>query len=289
MMRKLLFALAFLGLAGPAFAQNYNATPGSGLVFGSKLVTSVNYPQFVFCDPATPANCVGVNASGQMTVLITGTVPLPTGAATAAKQPALGTAGTPSADVISVQGAASMTPLKTDSSATTQPVSAASLPLPTGAASSATQGTTTDTPTTLPASATAATEIALLKAIANAANSPVPLGTTGGWTPKRLSALSTTVTAVKSSAAGQLGMIQCGNTNASQGYVQIFDVATAGGVTLGTTVPNLSIPIAATNTGGYTLSLQGMQFANGIQVAATTTATGSTALGTALDCNAGFN
>lgn len=33
------------------------------------------------------------------------------GAATAAKQPALGTAGTPSADIITVQGAASMTPL----------------------------------------------------------------------------------------------------------------------------------------------------------------------------------
>jgi len=42
---------------------------------------------------------------------ISGTVSLPTGAATVAKQPALGTAGTPSADVITVQGAASMTPL----------------------------------------------------------------------------------------------------------------------------------------------------------------------------------
>lgn len=42
---------------------------------------------------------------------ISGTVSLPTGAATAAKQPALGTAGTPSADVITVQGAVSMTPL----------------------------------------------------------------------------------------------------------------------------------------------------------------------------------
>lgn len=38
-------------------------------------------------------------------------LPLPTGASTAAKQPALGTAGTASADVISVQGIASMTPL----------------------------------------------------------------------------------------------------------------------------------------------------------------------------------
>ena len=42
---------------------------------------------------------------------ISGTVSLPTGAATAAKQPALGTAGTASSDVITVQGITSMTPL----------------------------------------------------------------------------------------------------------------------------------------------------------------------------------
>src|ERR1700730_9175482 len=48
--------------------------------------------------------------------------------ATAAKQPALGTAGAASADVITVQGVASMTALKVDGSAVTQPVSAASLP-----------------------------------------------------------------------------------------------------------------------------------------------------------------
>lgn len=64
------------------------------------------------------------------TVAISGTVPvsatalpLPTGASTAAKQPALGTAGSASADVISVQGVASMTPIKTDGSGVTQPVS----------------------------------------------------------------------------------------------------------------------------------------------------------------------
>lgn len=44
------------------------------------------------------------------------------GAATAAKQPALGTAGTASTDVISVQGIASMTALKVDGSAAAQPV-----------------------------------------------------------------------------------------------------------------------------------------------------------------------
>jgi hypothetical protein len=50
---------------------------------------------------------------------------LPSGASTAAKQPALGTAGTASADVITVQGIASMTALKVDGSAVTQPVSMA--------------------------------------------------------------------------------------------------------------------------------------------------------------------
>lgn len=48
---------------------------------------------------------------------ISGTVSLPTGAATAAKQPAFGVAGTAAADVITVQGINSMTPL---SSNTTQ-------------------------------------------------------------------------------------------------------------------------------------------------------------------------
>lgn len=52
--------------------------------------------------PATQSGTWNVNN-------VSGTVSLPTGAATAAKQPALGTAGTPSADVISIQGVASGT------------------------------------------------------------------------------------------------------------------------------------------------------------------------------------
>jgi hypothetical protein len=89
---------------------------------------------------AKAASIPVVVASDQDAVPVSAaSLPLPTGAATAAKQPALGVAGTPSADVISVQGEASMTPIKTDGSATTQPVSAASLPLPIGAATAAKQ------------------------------------------------------------------------------------------------------------------------------------------------------
>jgi hypothetical protein len=50
-------------------------------------------------------------------------LPLPTGAATSAKQPAIGTAGTASADVLTVQGKAGMTAVVVDGSGVTQPVS----------------------------------------------------------------------------------------------------------------------------------------------------------------------
>ena len=68
-------------------------------------------------DPAlvvavSPNNTIPVSAAS---------LPLPAGAATAAKQPALGTAGTASADVLTVQGIAAMTALKVDGSGVTQP------------------------------------------------------------------------------------------------------------------------------------------------------------------------
>lgn len=59
-------------------------------------------------------------------------LPLPTGAATAAKQPTLGTAGAAATTVITVQGIASMTPIA---------ISASALPIPTGAATEAKQDT----------------------------------------------------------------------------------------------------------------------------------------------------
>jgi hypothetical protein len=84
--------------------------------------------------PATSTTWVVGDGGGSLTVdgtvAVSGTVaisaaalPLPSGAATAAKQPALGAAGTPSTDVVTVQGIASMTALKVDGSAVTQPVS----------------------------------------------------------------------------------------------------------------------------------------------------------------------
>jgi len=73
---------------------------------------------------ASDQSAIPVSQSGTWNITnISGTVSLPTGAATSAKQPALGTAGTASSDVITVQGIASMTALKVDGSGVTQPIS----------------------------------------------------------------------------------------------------------------------------------------------------------------------
>jgi hypothetical protein len=68
-------------------------------------------------------NALLVDASATTQPVSAASLPLPTGASTAAKQPALGTAGSASSDVISIQGIASMTAVKVDGSAVTQPVS----------------------------------------------------------------------------------------------------------------------------------------------------------------------
>jgi hypothetical protein len=115
---------------------------------------------------------------------------------------------------------------------------------------------------------------------ANAAYLPWP----PSWTPVLENGLSTTVQTVDSSA-GSLGYYYCYNPNTTVAYIQIFD--TSGTVTLGTTTPKLSIGIPGT-AGGNLEWANGVSFANAIKVAATTTATGSTAPSTAIDCNFGY-
>lgn len=81
---------------------------------GSSIPTGSNVIGKFGIDQTTPGttNLVAAGQNGTWNINnVAGTISLPTGAATAAKQPALGTAGAASADVISVQGIASMTPL----------------------------------------------------------------------------------------------------------------------------------------------------------------------------------
>jgi hypothetical protein len=89
---------------------------------------------------ASSSNPVRTDPTGTTTQPVSASsLPLPAGASTSGKQPAFGTAGTASADVLTIQGIASMTPVKMDGSGVTQPISAIALPLPTGAAISSKQ------------------------------------------------------------------------------------------------------------------------------------------------------
>lgn len=76
-------------------------------------------------DQVQLTNALKVDGSAVTQPISAVSLPLPTGASTAAKQPALGTAGTASADVLSIQGIASMTPLAVTGTffQATQPVS----------------------------------------------------------------------------------------------------------------------------------------------------------------------
>lgn len=110
----------------PASVPSYVTGGSSGAWTLQPVSTTNGLP--VSLTSTTITGTVAVTQSGTWNINnISGTVSLPTGAATAAKQPALGTAGSASTDVITVQGITSMTALKVDGSAVTQPVSATNL------------------------------------------------------------------------------------------------------------------------------------------------------------------
>src|SRR5690348_13957905 len=73
----------------------------------------------------TTANGLKTDGSGVTQPISAAALPLPAGAATSAKQPALGTAGTPATDVLTVQGRTGMTPLDVALAATPLPANAA--------------------------------------------------------------------------------------------------------------------------------------------------------------------
>jgi hypothetical protein len=104
---------------------------------------------------------------------------------------------------------------------------------------------------------------------------------TGGWSKIKYAAQTTTVQTPKGTAA-TFGGYYVYNPNATVSYVQVFDVANATTVTLGTTVPDMIFAIPASSAANLEVS-NGVNMALGIKLACTTTATGSTAPATGLD------
>ena len=103
---SLLKTIATASLDTTAATVNLTQVGGNTLVTGNG-VTGTGSPRVTIASDQT-AFSVNLGTIG--------------GAATAAKQPALGTAGTASSDVITVQGVASMTPIQTRSAGVATPV-----------------------------------------------------------------------------------------------------------------------------------------------------------------------
>lgn len=104
--------------SNPSVGLNGAAIPTSSTEVGFKDGSGNLQPGNI-----TAAGNIKVDGSTVTQPISAVALPLPAGASTAAKQAALGTAGTASTDVITVQGIASMTPILVDGSGSTQPIS----------------------------------------------------------------------------------------------------------------------------------------------------------------------
>lgn len=226
---------------------------------------------------------------------VSGTVSLPTGAATAAKQPALGTAGTASSDVITIQGIASMTAIQVadngasltvdnggtfavqvDGGALTalqlidDPVFADDAAFTIGTSKVMVAGGVVDDASTDAADEGDAAALRVTTSRQLIVN-PQP-HTTGGLSVFRTLDLDETEEEVKATA-GCLYKLRVTNRTATVRYVKLYN-ATAANTTVGTTTPLDTIPIPA-NASDYTVLTEsfgglGLTFDTALSIAATT-------------------
>lgn len=101
-------------------------------------------------------------------------------------------------------------------------------------------------------------------------------------TPRRANGLTNTVVQIVSVQPASIGAVSIYNASAAVGYLQVFDASSPSAVTLGTTVPNWVIAVPTLATVSLTCT-DPARFEKGIQIAFTTTATGSSAPSVAAD------
>lgn len=218
----------------------------------------------------TASSALKVDGSAVTQPISAASLPLPTGAATAAKQPALGAAGTPSADVITVQGVSSMTALKVDGSGVTQPVSG------TVTANAGTGSFTVAQATASNLNATVAQSGTWTVQPGNTANTTAWLTNAqvipqSGSTNANSSVASTALEAshVIKASAGRLFQLTGVNTSASAQYIQVFNSAT---VPADTTVPVLLAYVPGGANFSWDFGDIGRYFSTGIAVSNSSTA-----------------
>lgn len=99
--------------------------------------------------------------------------------------------------------------------------------------------------------------------------------------------LTNSVVTIKGSKT-PLIFYSCYNPNGSDVYVQLFDKATSGAVTLGTTEANRVLIAPALSDTGPQQPAPPFAAKNGLQAAATTSSSGSTAPAGPINCEFGY-
>lgn len=230
-------------------ADNVAITAGSGTTIAADDIGGVLH-QRVKISQGADGSGTDVSSAAPLQVSLANTAAntnkllvtpdLPSGASTAAKQPALGTAGSSSTDVISVQGIAAGTALPASQSGTwtVQP----------GNTANTTAWKVDGSAVTQPISGNAGI---------------LPLTSGGLSISSAIMASGTNATSVKASA-GQLYSAQVTNNSANIGYLKFYN--TAGTPTAGSGTPVLRIMVPGNSSGSGIVfqAVTGIAFGTGI-------------------------
>ena len=103
--------------------------------------------------------------------------------------------------------------------------------------------------------------------------SKLAAATSGGWSTKKIISAATTNLTLAKNSAGQVGGYVLGNLATTARFLKLYDAAATGDVTVGTTVPKLTIIIPGVGTPGAGANVeftQGVEFSTGIVFALTT-------------------
>jgi len=118
---------------------------------------------------------------------------------------------------------------------------------------------------------------------------PIQAQLATGSHPVTLSAVTNSVLALSpnNTRGGALMQFYCSNANATA-FIELFDATNTAAVTLGTTVPVWAAQIQANTQVSFQLPIGGVQFGQGIMVAASNAFNGSGAPGGNLSCAAAY-
>ena len=211
----------------------------------------------------------GTNWLGYVALATTGTVGLPTGAATSARQDTQTTALQLIDDAISQGGAATNTKYMVAGAEFEASGEIGALLLDGNGYQKVTVGTAIPAVTLASGGVTAPIFV-----------TPTP-STSGGWSPRFVANLAAASIGIVKDAAGTLGGWYVYNPNGTVGFVQFFNTNV---VVPGTTVPIMSIGIPSTGAANLEFT-NGIQFTSVIRVAATTLSSNATGVTTGLECN----